>query len=91
MDSITLLPERLLATADVVLGSLLHLVNVVAGLFHVLPAECADHELGLHLNAHVRANVKGRSWCCVTRALRFRSKRSLRPAELHSKPPATKD
>jgi hypothetical protein len=50
MGSALLPPKCVLATVDVVLGSLLHLMDVVAGIFHVLLAECTDHKLDLPLH-----------------------------------------
>jgi len=47
MTSASLSLKCMLATFDVMLGPLLHFLNVVAGIAHVLLAECANHELGL--------------------------------------------
>jgi hypothetical protein len=44
------------AAVDVALGPLLHLLDVVARVVHVLLAECADYKLGLHKSSGLKAN-----------------------------------
>ncbi|WP_152568755.1 hypothetical protein [Microvirga sp. BSC39] len=53
--------ESIFTAVDVALGPLLHFLNGVARLVHVLLAECADHKLDLGFIVGSRANVESRS------------------------------
>lgn len=51
--------EGALAPLNMALGALLHFLDVVAGIVHVLLAECTDHGRGLHVGmCPWKANVR---------------------------------
>ena len=53
--------ERVLAAIHVAFGALLHFLNVVTGVVHVLLTECTDHKRGSSLACACRANVEAES------------------------------
>jgi hypothetical protein len=59
MVSAALLFESIFAAVDVILGPLLHLLNIMARVVDVLLTECADHKLDLRLRCWLQVQRGG--------------------------------